>query len=212
MPAALGAAGRVMVRQGVLGAAAVLALTPFCAWAQVGVDSGSASADVTATTVYTDNFYYDNTGQPQADATGVVVAPRAGYKATKGRLDLLARIEGELATFDLPGSADDYEDATVGFSTSWLATRRGRLDLRASFERSHDAFGINRTEDATVRDTELDIWHALQAGGLFHYGAPEATLNSEVGMSVLQKSYQTNEAATHFLDYTMTSFNYTVFY
>ena len=96
-----------MVRQGVLGVAAVLALTPFCAWAQVGVDSGSVSADVTATTAYTDNFYFDTAGQPQADATGVVVTPRASYKATKGKLDLLARIEGELATFDLPGSADD---------------------------------------------------------------------------------------------------------
>ena len=201
-----------MVRQGVVRAAAVLALLPVGAWAQVGVDAGSASADVTAATVYTDNFYYDTAGQPQADATGVVVTPRAGYKTTKGRLDLLARIEGELATFDLPGSADDYEDAIVSFNTSWLATRRGRLDMRASFERSHDAFGINRTEDATVRDTELDIWHAMQAGALFHYGAPEATLNTEVGLKVVQKSYQTNEAATRFLDYTSTTFNYTVFY
>jgi hypothetical protein len=204
-----------MVRQGD-GYAMVLALAalmPAAASAQVvGTDAGSASAEVLASSVYTDNFYYDTADEPQADTIGFVVVPRAGYKTTKGRLDLLARIEGEVATFDLPGSADDYEDARIGLNSSWLATRRGRLDLRAGFDRSHDPFGINRTEDATVRDAELDIWHSLQAGALFHYGAPEATLNTEVGVSALQKSYQTNEAATRFLDYTSTAFSYTVFY
>jgi len=204
----------VMVRQGD-GYAMVLtlaALVPATASAQIDVDSGRATAEVSASSVYTDNFYYDTANEPQMDAIGVVVSPRAGYKATKGRLDLLARIEGELATFDLPGSSDDYEDARVGLNSSWLATNRGRLDLRAGFERSHDPFGINRTEDATVRDRELDIWHSLQAGALFHYGAPEATLNTEVGLSVVQKAYQTNEAATRFLDFTSTAFSYTVFY
>ncbi len=201
-----------MVRRGVWHAMVMAALLPAVANAQVDVDSGRASAEVLASGVYTDNFYYDTNNEPQEAAYGALVAPRATYKATKGRLDLMASASGEFATFNTPGGMDDYEDARLGFNTSWLATNRGRLDLRAGFDRSHDPFGINRTEDATVQDQELDIWHSLQAGALFHYGAPEAVLNTEVGVSVLQKSYQTNEAATRFLDFTSSSLHYTVFY
>ena len=201
-----------MVRRGVGYVTTFVALISTSASAQESFDSSRASADLRASSVYTDNFYYNTGDEPRASAIGAVIAPHAAYKATKGRLDLLGSLDAELATFDLPGSADDYEDARVGLSSSWLGTRRARLDLRAGFERSHDPFGINRTENAAVQDQELDLWHAAQGGMLFHYGAPEATLNAEVGMSALQKSYQTNEAATRFLDYTSTSLHYTVFY
>jgi polysaccharide biosynthesis protein VpsM len=180
--------------------------------AQEAFDSSRASAGVLFSTVYTDNFYYDTSaGEPTA-AMGGIIAPSATYKGTKGRLDVLATLNGEFASFDTPGSADDYEDGKVALATSWLATRRGRLDLRGYFQRSHDPFGINRTEDATVRDDELDIWHAMEVGTLFHYGAPEATLNAEVGLSALRKDYQTNEAETRFLNYDSTSLQYTLFY
>jgi hypothetical protein len=201
----------VMVRRTGCAATIVALLSAAGADAQESFDSSRASADVLLSGVYTDNFYYNTGDEPREAAFGALVAPRATYKATRGRLDLLATAGAELAAFNME-PADDYEDATAGISTSWLATRRGRLDLRASFQRSHDPFGINRTEDATVRDVELDLWHALQAGMLFHYGAPEATLNAEVGLSALQKSYQTNRAYTRFLDYTGTALQYTLFY
>jgi polysaccharide biosynthesis protein VpsM len=201
-----------MMRGGVRRAAIFAALFSLNAGAQDGFDSSRASAGVLASGVFTDNFYYNTTDEPQESAYGAIVAPSATYRATKGRLDLLANASGEFATYDLESSADDYEDAKAGISSSWLATRRGRLDLRTSFERSHDPFGINRTEDATVRDRDLDIWHATQAGMLFHYGAPEATLNAEVGLSALEKQYQTNEADTHFLDYSSSTLQYTIFY
>ena len=200
-----------MGRRGV-GAAIVVALWPIGAGAQDGLDSARASAAVIATGAYTDNFYYGTDDEPRESALGALVRPNAAYKATLGRLDLLAAAEAEIATFNLPGSADDYEDARAGINTSWLATRRGRLDLRASFERSHDPFGTNRTEAVAVQDRELDIWHSTQAGMLFHYGAPEATLNAEVGLGVLDKSYQTNEPDTRFLDYRHTTLQYTLFY
>ena len=180
--------------------------------AQDAFDSSRSSADVLFSSVYTDNFYYDTSAGDPTAALGAIVQPSAVYKGTKGKLDLLANLRGEFATFDTPGSQDDYEDGSAGAAISWLATRRGRLDARASFERSHDPFGINRTEDATVRDEELDIWHSTQASVLFHYGAPEATLNAEVGLSALDKQYQTNDAETRFLDYTSTSLQYTLFY
>lgn len=202
---------REMVRRGVGCAAVFAAALSASAGAQQGFDSSRASADVSLSGVYTDNFYYGAADEAVESGFGAIVAPRATYRATRGRLDLRAAVGAEVATFDRE-PADDYEDGSASINTSWLATRRGRLDLRASFERSHDPFGINRTENATVRDQDLDVWHALQAGMLFHYGAPEATLNTEVGVSALGKAYQTNEAATRFLDYTSTTLQYTLFY
>ncbi len=182
-----------------------------CANAQEGFDSSRASTELHASGIYTDNFYYGTGDEPRESAIGALIAPRATYKATRGRFDLLATAGAELGTFNQE-SADNYEDASASLGTSWLATRRGRLDLRAGFERSHDPFGTNRTENAAVRDRDLDIWHSLQAGALFHYGAPEATLNTEIGMSAVSKNYQTNEAATRLLDYDRTTLQYTVFY
>jgi hypothetical protein len=204
--------GRGIVRQGVRCAAVIVALWSAGAAAQESFDSSRASADVALTGIFTDNFYYNTSDEPQETAMGGVVSPRAVYKGTRGRFDFLAQASGDLATFNTPGGMDDYEDFRAGLNTSWLATRRGRLDLRAGYERSHDPFGINRTEDATVQDRELDLWNAMQAGMLFHYGAPEATLNAEVGLSALSKSYETNESQTRFLDYTKTSLSYTLFY
>lgn len=202
-----------MVRRGARNVALVVALTSAAAAAQEeGFDSSRAAADVGISGVYTDNFYYGTDDEERTAALGAVIAPRAEYKAAKGKLDLLGSVAGEFGSFDTPGSADDYEDATVNGALSWLATRRGRLDLRAGFERRHDPFGINRTESAAARDEDLDIWHALQAGMLFHYGSPEATLNAEVGLSTLEKSYQTNQADTQFLDYRETSAQYALFY
>lgn len=200
-----------MVRRAVGGAAVLAAACAVGASAQEGFDSSRASLDLSLSSVYTDNFYYGTGDEPVESALGAILAPRAAYRGTRGRFDVLATAGAEIATFNME-PADDYEDAQLGLSTSWLATRRGRLDLRAGFDRSHDPFGTNRTENATVRDRDLDIWHAMQAGMLFHYGAPEATLNAEVGLSALSKSYQTNEAATRFLDYTSTSLQYTLFY
>jgi hypothetical protein len=93
-----------------------------------------------------------------------------------------------------------------------FASRRSRFDLRAGFQRGHDPFGTNRTEDATVRSTDLDIWHNVTGGATFHYGAPEARLNAEIGFSGLARDYQTNKSSTRFLNYNSTSAQYTLFY
>jgi polysaccharide biosynthesis protein VpsM len=161
---------------------------------------------------YTDNFYYDSAAEESAAAAGATLSPRGSYRSSIGRLDLLGTAEAEIATFDTPGGLDDYEDGRVGAQASWQATRRARWDLRTGFQRGHDPFGINRTEDPTVVDREIDLWHSAEVGTLFHYGAPEATLNAEVGFTALSKSYQTNEDVTRFLDYGATAAQYTVFY
>jgi hypothetical protein len=212
MPSRKDLIGRGIVRQGVRCAAVIVALWSAGATAQENFDSARASADVGLSGVFTDNFYFNASDEPQEAAFGGLVSPRAAYKGTRGRFDFLAQASGEIATFNTPGGMDDYEDFRAGLNTSWLATRRGRLDLRAGYERSHDPFGINRTEDATVQDRELDLWNSMQAGMLFHYGAPEATLNAEVGLSTLAKTYETNKSQTRFLDYTKTSLSYTLFY
>ncbi|MGH8442132.1 MAG: outer membrane beta-barrel protein [Nevskiaceae bacterium] len=189
-----------------------MALISVTAAAQEGFDSSRASADVGLSGVYTDNFYYGTDAEVRTSAMGAVLTPQAEYKAAKGKFNLLGSLAGEVGTFDTPGSADDYEDVNVNGAISWLATRRGRLDVRAGFERRHDPFGINRTENALVRDADLDIWQATQAGMLFHYGSPEAVLNAEVGLSTMAKAYQTNEAQTRFLGYRATAAQYALFY
>lgn len=169
-------------------------------------------ADVGALGYYTDNFYYDGTDDARTSSLGGLVNPRASYKSSRGAVDLGVNAEAEIGTFDVPGSVDDYADGLLNGSVSWLTSRRSRWDFRTAFRRGHDPFGTNRTEDATAQDIDLDIWHAAEAGVKFRYGAPEARINAEVGLSALDRSYQTNEEFTQFLDYESTSVQYALFF
>src|SRR5690349_9063522 len=107
-----------MVRRGAGCAAAFVAFFS-CASAQENFDSSRASAEVHASGVYTDNFYYGTGDDPRESAIGAVLAPSAKYKATKGRLDLFAGAGAEVATFNRE-PADDYEDGALGLNASWL--------------------------------------------------------------------------------------------
>lgn len=193
-------------------------ITLLCVMLAVGTAEAQTSegsrveTDVRLLGVYTDNFYYDKGNDPKESASGGLVAPRLGYRGSRGKFDVAGLLEGEAATFSATGSTDDYLDGRALGQLSLLATQRSRIDVSAGVQRGHDPFGINRTEDATVRDEDLDVWHNALGSALFHYGTPAAVLNSEIGVSAQRRAYQTNEAVTRFLDYDSTAASYTIFY
>jgi len=191
------------------------ALASVLSWPANAQDAGGSriESELRLTGAYTDNFYYATPDSGEETSTlGGIIAPRLAYRGSRDRFDVTAGLEAEAATFDVPESTDDYLDGKAGAGLTMLASRRSRFDLRGGFQRGHDPFGTNRTENAAARDADLDIWHQATGGATFRYGTPEAVLNAEVGVSTLAKSYQTNEAATRFLDYDSTAMQYTLYY
>lgn len=159
---------------------------------------------------FSDNFY----NQP-ADTTsgyGTLINPVLGILKQSPKLELRGGIEAEYGMFDLPGSQDDYLDGSAQLRFATQATLRNQFRLEGEYKHGHDPFGADRTEDATVRDEDLDEWN--RAAGAFHYryGAPGARLNAELGVGSLSKSYTTNREATEPLSYESTTFDYTLFY
>lgn len=159
---------------------------------------------------YTDNFYNEPSGQTAG--FGSLIRPELSFLKESSRMRLAGQVGGEYGMFDLPGAEDDYLDggAILGFMSQ--ATLRNQFRLDASFRRGHDAFGVNRTEDATVRDEELDRWNQTSGSLHYRYGAAGARLNAEVGLTRLDREYVTNRAATEVLNYDATTVDYTVLY
>jgi hypothetical protein len=171
---------------------------------------GRLRASVSALGFYSDNFY--NQPSAQADAFGALLAPSATYLKQSAKLEFAA--DGELAygMFDLPGSHDDYLDGALGLRLASQPTLRNHFRVNGGFKRGHDPFGVNRTEDATARDDELDEWHRTTGGLRWRYGAPGARMNAEVGASVLEQKYTTNRTVTEPLSYDSTRVDYALFY
>lgn len=159
---------------------------------------------------YTDNFY--NQPANEAASLGALVNPELSFLKESSRLRLAGGVEAEYGTFDLPGGEDDYLDAGARLTFAAQATVRNQFRLGGSFKRGHDAFGVNRTEDATVRDDELDRWDQVIGSLHYRYGAAGARLNAEVGVTRLERSYVTNRGATEVLNYDSVTTDYTLFY
>ncbi len=160
--------------------------------------------------LYTDNFYNEDVGTQSA--YGTLINPELGYTTEAGRISLNASVDGEYGTFDVPGSADDYLDAQVKSLLTWNAGTRNRFDLSGGLRHDHDDFGVDRTEDLTVRGVDLDRWNLASGGLRYRFGANGAAVNAELGVFGLKKHYITNRAATQVLDYDSVGADYVLSY
>jgi polysaccharide biosynthesis protein VpsM len=167
-------------------------------------------ASVRSVAYYTDNFYNQPSGH--TEGYGTLISPELSILQQTTKLELVSVINAEYGAFDLPGSQDDYLDGGVRVRFAMQPTLRNKLWLDGAFRHGHDPFGVDRTEDATVRYDELDRWNQAQGGVHYRYGAPGARLNAELGAGGLQKHYTSNRAATEVLNYDSTFVNYVLSY
>jgi len=174
------------------------------------VGGGRLKTELRALGFYTDNFY--NQPANEADAYGLVLAPRATFVKQSQKIEVGVDGGVEYGAFDLPGSQDDYVDGLLQLRLASQPTLRNQFRLGGGFKRGHDPFGVDRTEDATTRDDDLDQWNRTALGLRWRYGAPGARMNAEVGASTLEKKYVTNRAVTDPLSYDSTRIDYTLFY
>lgn len=148
---------------------------------------------------HSDNFY--NQSFAEQSASGVLIRPKLSYVSSAGRLTFNSLLDTEYGQFDLPGSADDYLDASVRAQLDYAGGTRHRLDLLGMFQHEHDPFGIDRTEDPGARRTELDRWNQTNGRLRYRFGAAGAAINAEVAVSGLRKAYITNRGDTDPLNY-----------
>lgn len=176
------------------------------------LDIGGARLKATLRSVgyYTSNFY--NEPANETAGLGALISPELAFLKESSNLRLAGAVDAEYGTFDLPGGEDDYVDAGGKLAFLAQASVRNQFRLGASFKRGHDAFGVNRTEDATVRDDELDRWDQTVGSLHYRYGAAGARLNAEVGITRLEREYITNRGATEVLNYDAVTADYTLFY
>jgi hypothetical protein len=167
-------------------------------------------ARVGAVAHFSDNFY--NQPRNQSSGWGTLLAPGITYVKQSTKLELESGLEAEYGLFSLPGSKDDFLDYGVRLKLATQPTLRNHFRLDGSYRHGHDPFGVDRTEDATAVDTDLDEWNRAQGALHYRYGAPGAMLNAEVGVGGLDKTYTTNRSATEPLGYDQTTFDYALFY
>ena len=166
-------------------------------------------AQVTSVLYYSDNFY--NQPANKTSAFGALVTPQARFLRQTSKLELAAEGQVEYGVFD-QGSADNYLDGAAALRAASQPTLRNYFRAEGAFKRGHDPFGVDRTEDATSRDADLDEWDRTTFGLRWRYGAPGARMNAELGGSILEKKYVTNRAMTEPLSYDSTRVDYTLFY
>lgn len=175
-------------------------------------DIGGArlKASLRSVAYFSDNYY--NESNDGTSGYGTLINPELSVLKQGKKAQVEAVADAEYGAFNLPGSQDDYLDGGILLGLRVQPTLRNQLQLDGSFRHGHDAFGVNRTEDATARDDELDLWNRTMGAVHYRYGAAGARLNSEVGAGGLQKRYVTNDAATEPLNYESTTVDYALFY
>jgi polysaccharide biosynthesis protein VpsM len=161
-------------------------------------------------TRYWSNYYFQE--DDETSAFGLVVSPSALLTTDRGALRYQVGASAEAGAVDLEGDADDYVDGQVGGSFEWSPLTRHRLSGGASWRFDHDPFGTRRTEASGLMDRKLDRWEQQGANVVYHFGAPNATLNLETELSAFDREYQTNRDSTQFLDHDITALRGTVFY
>ena len=178
--------------------------------ADTDLGASRVRTQLTGAAYFSDNFY--NRPTNESSGYGTLLRPEAEFLKEGAKLRLEAELEAEYGMFSLPGSDDDYLDGAARLKLASQATLRNQLRLEGQFKHGHDAFGVDRTEDASARDADLDRWNRTTGALHYRYGAPGAQLNAEVGIATLEKRYVTNDAATEPLNYDSTDVIYTVFY
>ncbi len=118
----------------------------------------------------------------------------------------------EAAGTNFEGDADDYVDGVLSASFDWQPLTRHSLRGGIAWASDHDPFGTRRTEALGTVNTGLDEWEQTGGNLVYRFGAPEATINLEGGVSRLDREYNTNRAFTQFLDHDITALSGTVFY
>lgn len=159
---------------------------------------------------FSDNYYNESDGG--TSGYGTLINPELSFLKQSSKVELGGAADAEYGLFNLPGSQDDYLDGGALLRLTARPTLRNQVRLDGSFRHGHDAFGVNRTEDATARDDELDRWNRTTGALHYRYGAPGARLNAEVGVGGLEKHYVTNRVATEPLNYESTTVDYALFY
>lgn len=175
-------------------------------------DVGGARLKATLSSVayFSDNYYNQATGG--TSGYGTVITPALSVLKQSAKVELGGSVDAEYGMFNLPGSQDDYLDGEIKLRLVSQATLRNRFRLAGGFKHGHDPFGVDRTEDATARDDDLDRWNRVLGSLHYRYGAPGARINAEVGVGGLQKTYVTNRTATEPLNYDSTTVDYAVYY
>lgn len=171
---------------------------------------GRLHASLQATGYYTDNFF--NEPADQEAASGTLIIPRVLYTKETAKIEFQGILEGEYGLFDVPGTADDYADGAAQLRLGVQPTLRNRVTLNAGLKHGHDAFGVNRTEDAAVQDQELDRWNEGTGGIHYRFGAPGAKINADLSVKELQKHYISNRLDTQVLNYDATTYQSGVYY
>lgn len=159
---------------------------------------------------YTDNFYYQPNDQPKQVAWGYQMTPGVTLLGDEGRYNFKLDAGVNTAKFTAPGAADDYVDHSVDGQLSYVLTAKNKLFFSASHKKSHDPFGIDRTEFLPGSiDHELDKWLQYKAGALYSYGAQGSPLGLNVDYQLADRHYFTNTDSppigTRFLDYRIQS-------
>lgn len=167
-------------------------------------------ASVGAAGFYTNNFYYQSSGEEAAQ--GFLLRPQVVYLGETRKVGLFAKAAAEYGMFSAPRSEDDYLDGNLGVKLALTPTLRNRFYLDLAYALGHDPFGIDRTENSVASGVDLDQWRTTTTGGRYRYGAPGARINGEIGVSVFDKQYTTNRSVTDPLGYTATTVDYQVFY
>lgn len=201
--------------------------------AQDKIGGGRLVANVAGGVVYTDNYYYQpgTSAAPTRSATGFVVRPQVVYTTQTSKVSFNLGVNADYGVWTAPGSKDDYLDRTFGLTLGWTPTFRNRFTLAAEAKHGHDPFGQTRTDSCVPATScpaggtvnfDLDQWDRNGGSVHYRYGAPSARLNAEVGAGVTTQRYTTNESVapladgtlqgTRFLDYKVTSADYTVLY
>lgn len=162
-------------------------------------EPGRVELSLDLNSFYSDNYYYEPDGENEV--TGFVAEPRLLLSRAGSRLRGELRAAAELGTFDLPGDVDDYIDTTYGGSLEWQPALAHQFGLSASLAEDHDAFGVDRTENAAVRDRDLDEWRGVRSELRHRYERSGSRFGLETRVAGFDKTYRTNRAATRFLDY-----------
>lgn len=167
----------------------------------LGLDTGAR---------YTSNFFRQRTDE--TSVIELVVRPSVLLLTDKGNLRYQLGADAQAGAADLPGNADDYIDGTVKGSFEWAPLTRHRFSGGASWRFDHDPFGTRRTEGSGLLGRRLDRWEQRGGNVVYHFGAPDATINLEGELGTYEREYQTNRASTQFLDHDVNTARGSLYY
>lgn len=150
----------------------------------------------------TNNFYSQNTGKEAA--VGLVVSPALSFSANSARSRTSLGLSATYANFDVQGNEDNYLNSNINGGFSYKIGTRHQLSLSGASDRNHDAFGTARTQGASFNNSELDKYVNNSGSARYRFGAPDALLNFEFGVSGSELTYSSNRDVvpfgTRFLD------------